>query len=184
MPTLLYKAAIRDLHGDALLPLNTIRDHYPDLYHREATKYAAWPEVTTHPVFPLGCTWNDVLFFSPVHPGPIFDAIRESGRIGPAADLDYWTLDASLLPADRACIRLMRYDPTHPAPTPEDYIPYSVESVAGLSAPSEAALRRLRNLNATEPLLPWVDIPHVLYRGALPVSLFRDRHGNRVRAAV
>jgi hypothetical protein len=76
----------------------------------------------------------------------------------------------------------MRYNPTHPAPTPADFIPFSVESVARLSAPSEAALRRLRNLNATEPLLPWADIPHVLCRGALPVSLLRDRHGNPVRA--
>ncbi|ADB35482.1 hypothetical protein Kfla_6485 [Kribbella flavida DSM 17836] len=181
MPTLLYKAAVRDLRGEHLLPLNQIRDRYPDLYDREVAKYAAWPEVTRHPVHPLACTWNDVLFFSPVHPGPIFDAIRASGRGVPA--LDYWTLDANLLPADRTCIRLMRYDPTHSAPGPEDFVPYSVRTVAELSSPSETALRRLRSLTADEPLLPWADIPHVLFRGSLPVSLFRDRSGRPVAQA-
>lgn len=33
MPTtpVLYKAAVRDLRGDELLPLNMIREHYPEV---------------------------------------------------------------------------------------------------------------------------------------------------------
>jgi hypothetical protein len=84
MPTLLYRAAIRDFRGDAILPLYELREQHPDLYEREA---------------------------------------------------------------------------------------------ATLTTPSERALNRLRNLNETEPLLPWADIPYVLHRGALPIALFRDSRG-------
>ncbi|MEV0283824.1 MULTISPECIES: hypothetical protein [unclassified Kribbella] len=41
-------------------------------------------------------------------------------------------------------------------------------------------LNRLRNLKATEPLLPWADIPHILHRGPLAISLFRDAGGRPV----
>ncbi|TCN40236.1 hypothetical protein EV644_106164 [Kribbella orskensis] len=179
MPTLLYKGAIRDLRGDDLLPLSMIRDRYPDLYHREAAKYAERPHVMDHPVHPLDCRWTDVVFFSPVHPAPIFDALRESGRV--LRRLGYWTIDAELLVPERTCILLKRHEPLFRPQAAEDYLPYSAEAAAALSQPSDQALHRLRNLNPTEPLLPWADIPHILHRGPVPVSAFRDPDGNPVR---
>jgi hypothetical protein len=172
MPTLLYRAAIHDLRGDAVLPLNMLRDQHPDLYEREATKYAMRPETMGYPVYPLNCTWTDVVFLSPVHPAPLFEAMHESGRIGRVV-VDYWTLDAELLDPANTCILLKRHDPALRPQPREDFIPYSPETVATLTEPSEQALRRLRTLNPTEPLFPWADIPHILHRGPLPVSLFQ-----------
>jgi hypothetical protein len=172
MTTVLYKAA-GPIRGVDILPLKQLRDRYPDLYEQHAQKYARRPETMDQPVPPLGCTWTDVVFLSPVHPAPIFDALRESGRIGPDS-LDYWTLDAESLDPRRTCILLKRHDPEFRPQPPEDFIPYSPAAVAALATPSERALHRLRNLNATEPLYPWADIPHVLHRGPIPLSLFRS----------
>ncbi|TDU90513.1 hypothetical protein EV138_4104 [Kribbella voronezhensis] len=178
---LLYKAAVRDLHGDQILPLSSIRDRYPELYQREAAKYADYPHVMDIPVHPLGCRWSDVLFFSPVHPTVIFDALAESGRIksGPS----YWTLDADLLDPDKTCILLKRHDPHHRAQPAEDYLPYTADAVAALATPPPEALARLRRLTPTEPLFPWRDIPHVLHRGPIPVSWFRTATGDPVHGA-
>jgi hypothetical protein len=178
MPTLLYKGAVRDLRGDHILPLNMLREHHQDVYEREAAKYSYRPHVMDYPVYPLDCRWSDVVFLSTVHPAPIFDALQESGRARSA--LSYWTIDASLLPPDRTCILLKRHDPLFQPQPPSDYIPFSPEAAAALAAPSAKALDRLRNLNATEPLLPWADIPHVLHRGPIPVSLLRDAEGRPV----
>ncbi|WP_433162960.1 hypothetical protein [Kribbella sp. CA-247076] len=180
MPTLLYRAAIHDLRGTEILPLNLLREQHPDLYEREAGKYSQRPETMDQPVHPLGCRWNDVVFLSPVHPAPIFDALRESGRIGPGA-LDFWTVDAELLEPDRTCILLKRYDPEFRPQPASDYLPYSPATVATLSTPSDRALTRLRTLNATEPLFPWADIPHILHRGPLSITLFRTPDGRPVR---
>jgi hypothetical protein len=178
MPTLLYKAAVRDLRGDHLLPLNSVRDQYPDLYERECAKYASRPHVMENPVHPLGCRWSDVVFFSPVNPILIFEALKESGRIrsGPS----YWTIDADLLAPDRTCILLKRYDPEFRAQPAEDYLPYSAEAAAALATPAPEALDRLRKLTPTEPLLPWRDIAHVLHRGPVPVSWFRTAAGDEI----
>ncbi|GAB2634337.1 hypothetical protein [Kribbella swartbergensis] len=179
MQTLLYRAAIHDLRGTEILPLNLLRERHPDLYEREAAKYSYRPQAMDYPVHPLECRWSDVVFLSPVHPAPIFAALRESGRIGPSTPA-YWTLDAHLLDPDRTCMLLKRHDPLFRPQPPEDYLPYSAETVATLSTPSAKALDRLRNLNATEPLLPWADIPHILHRGPIPVTLFRDPDGHPI----
>jgi len=154
--------------------MNQLRDRYLDLYEQHAEKYARRPQTMDYPVPPLGCTWTDVVFLSPVHLAPIFDALRESGRIGPGS-LDYWTLNADLLDPRRTCILLKRHDPELRPQPAEDFIPHSAETVA---TPSPQALRRLRNLNATEPLYPWADIPHVLHRGPIALNLFRDQEGH------
>jgi hypothetical protein len=179
MPTHLYRAAIQDLRGTDILPLNHLRELHPDLYEREAAKYAHRPQTMDYPVHPLDCRWSDVVFLSPVHPAPIFAALREAGRVGPTT-IDYWTIDADLLDPDRTCILLKRHDPQFRPQPAADYLPYSAATVATLTNPSDQALDRLRNLNATEPLFPWADIPHVLHRGPLAVSLFRDADGRRV----
>jgi hypothetical protein len=177
MPTtpVLYKAAVRDLRGDELLPLNMIRERYPEVYEREIVKYSGRSHVMRHPVPPLDCTWSDVVFFSPVHLMLIFDAIRSSGRI--SSGPDYWTIDASLLSPDRTCILLKRHDPTFAPPAPADFLPYSSAAVAALSTPSPQALHRLRNLTRTEPLLPFADIPHILHRGPISITLLRTSAG-------
>jgi hypothetical protein len=175
MTILLYKAA-GTTRGDQILPLNQLRDTYPDLYERHFQKYAARPDRVNAPVYPLGCTWADVVFLSPVHPAPIFEALQESGRIGPVV-IDYWTIDAGLLDPARTCILLKRHDPEQRPQPPEDFVPYSPEVAADLSTPSEPALHRLRNLNATEPLYPWADIPHILHRGPIPLAHFHTSAG-------
>lgn len=176
MTTLLYRAAIHDLRGDAVLPLKILRNEHPDLYEREAEKYAMRPETMDYPVYPLGCTWTDVVFLSPVHPAPLFEALHESGRIGRFVP-DYWTLDADLLDPARTCILLKRHDPELRPQPREDFIPYAPAAAATLTQPSEKALQRLRTLNPTEPLFPWADIPHILHRGPVPVALFRTTDG-------
>lgn len=178
MTTLLYKAA-GDVRGDDILPLSQLRVHYPDLYELHFKKYADRPNRVDAPVYPLDCTWADVVFLSPVHPAPIFEAMHESGRIGPVV-VDYWTLDADLLDPANTCILLKRHDPELRPQPAEDFIPYTSEAAAALSTPSERALHRLRNLNATEPLYPWADIPHILHRGPIPLSAFRTAEGDPV----
>lgn len=178
MTILLYKAA-GDIRGDDILPLNQLRVHYPDLYEREISKYSARPGTIHNLVYPLDCHWADVVFLSPVHPAPIFEALQASGRIGPVV-IDYWTLDAELLDPASTCILMKRHDPELRPQPPEDFIPYSPETVASLSTPTERALERLRTLNATEPLYPWADIPHILHRGPIPVRAFRTSEGRPV----
>ncbi|MDL2343635.1 hypothetical protein QOL99_05655 [Deinococcus sp. MIMF12] len=166
----LYHRAVRDVRGDRLLPLSALRDTYPDVYTREAAKYAGREELAAERVLPLGCGWGDVLFFSPVHPGPLLEAVRASGREVPP--LRFWTLRADALNPAWACVKRVRPwpDGRYIPPVPEDYGPYDAPTLARVSKPPAATLARLRTLPTQAPLILWSDVPHVLYRGTVPLS--------------
>lgn len=166
----LYHRAVRDVRGDHLLPLNLLREAQPDVYRREVAKYVGREALLDARVLPLACGRGDVLFFSPVHPGPLLDVIRASGRVVPP--VRFWTIKAAALDSARACIQFVRPWPggQYTPPVPQDYAPFGRETLAAVSVPSAATLERLGQLGPDAPLLLWADVPHVLYRGEVPLG--------------
>jgi hypothetical protein len=149
--------------------LRQLRDRYPDLYERHLRKYNRRPDVLLTPVEPLRCTWADLIFLSPVHPAPLFRAMGSSLTDEP------WTLDAARLDPDRAVIRLMRHgkDGHYPDPADEDdYLPITTATLRAVNRVTQAAIDRLMRLQPGDPVLPWVDVPHILHRGPIPIDWF------------
>jgi hypothetical protein len=172
----LYHLPATAPRGDAIIPLQQMRTRFPDLYERHARKYAGRRNGLDASVPPLGCTWTDLVFLSPVHPAPVYDALRRAG-IWKRAAPEPWTLDASRLDPDRAVIRLMRHGRGghHPEPPDEhDYLPFTTAGLRAVSQVTVSAIQRLEALQPGDPWLPFVDVPHVLYRGAIPISWFRQ----------
>lgn len=171
----LYHSPVTRPYGDQLLPLNMMQDHYPELYAAEHAKYDGREWVLDIPVPPLDCTWGDVVFFSPVDSTLIFEALRAAGhRI---SGTHFWTMDAGQLDPEKTCIRLMRKSETESeaeSPDDDDFLPYTTGTLRAVSRITHAALERLRNLAPGEPLLPWVDVPHVLHKGPVPIEYLQQ----------
>ncbi len=169
---ILYHQPVLQPRGSALLPLRQLRGRYPDVYERQLRKYNRRPEVLETPVEPLHCTWADLIFLSPVHPAPLFHAM------GTLLTDEPWTLDAARLDPDRTVIRLMRHgrDGHYPDPADEDdYLPLTTATLRAVSRVTQAAIDRLRQLQPGDPALPWVDVPHILHRGPIPIDWFTRR---------
>ena len=171
----LYHLLPRTLLGDALLPLAQLREAAPELYERHVRKYEKRPDAMVEPVPPLACTWQDVVFLSPVHPRPLFEALRRSGREVPNPRPA--TIEAHQLDPANCVIRLMRHgrDGHYPDPVDEhDYLPFTTANLRAVSRVTTDAITRLENLGPDEPWLPWVDVPHILHRGPILLSAFRE----------
>lgn len=171
----LYHRPATAVRGDEILPLSELRTRFPDLYERHAGKYADRPEAMEARVDPLGCTWADVVFLSPVHPGPLFAVLSRSAVGCPLGMREPWTLDAARLDPSRTVIRLMRAGRNgHHADPPDsrDYLPFSTAALRAVSRIPLAAVERLESLRPGDPWLPWVDIPHILHRGPIPIAWF------------
>lgn len=169
----LYHLLPSTLRGTHLLPLSDLRDSFPDLYDRHAAKYHGREQVLAEPIPALGCTWADVVFFSPLHSRPLFDALRRSGHDG--GTVEPARIDASALDPDRCVIRLMRHGSTghHPDPADEhDYLPFTTAGLRAVSRVTVDAITRLEQLKPGDPWLPWVDVPHILHRGPVSIDLF------------
>lgn len=169
----LYHRPAMPVRGDALLPLNMLRQRHPDLYELHRAKYQSTPAVLTQRVEPLGCTWSDVVFLSPVHPAPLFEALRRSGRAVP--DRQPWVLPADRLDPSSTVIRLMRAGANGHSPGPydaDDYLPLTTATLRAVNRVTINAVQRLESLRPGDPWLPWVDVPHVLHRGHIPLTWF------------
>lgn len=157
--------------GDQLLPLKRLRSAAPDLYASHIAKYRGRMSDLDDPVTPLACTWGDVVFLSPVHPGSLFDALGRSGhrvsRAEPAI------IHARDLDPAQCVIRLMRHgrDGHFPEPVDQhDYLPFTTAALRAVERVTVAAIARLEALAPGDPWLPWVDVPHVLHRGPIPLA--------------
>lgn len=169
----LYHRPSSPIRGDAILPLNQLRRHHPDLTERHRATHAAKPEVLTQEIEPLGCTWGDVVFLSPLHPAPLFAALRRAGKA--VNDQEPWALPAHRLDPDRTIIRLIRAGADGHTPDPcsaDDYLPFTTATLRAVNRVTVAAVQRLESLKPDDPWLPWVDVPHVLHRGPIPVTWF------------
>ena len=168
----LYLLPRTSVRGDEIIPLSQMRTRFPDLYELNIRKYAGRPDRMNQPVEPLHCTWSDVIFLSPVPPASLFAALRaREGR-----PVKPWVLDAGRLDPSRTVIRLMRHgrDGHYSDPADEhDYLPFTTAGLRAVSRVTVAAIERLESLKPGDPWLPWVDVPHVLHRGAIPVDWFQ-----------
>lgn len=88
---MLYHSPVGSDHGDQILPLNLMRESFPDLHATHYAKYMGRESALGQTIPPLSCTWGDVAFLSPVDSGLLFDALRQSGRSVPS--LPFCTLD-------------------------------------------------------------------------------------------
>ncbi len=70
------------MKGDELLPLNQLKTVHEKLYNEYAKKYYDHPrraKLLERTIPQLGCLWNDVIHFLPLHPSQVYNALQELG---------------------------------------------------------------------------------------------------------
>ncbi|MEH7335989.1 group-specific protein [Neobacillus drentensis] len=78
MQQYVYHMVPNELEGGKLIPLNSLKNPYPQLYEKYTKKYFDHPErpkLLQKQVPKLNCFWNDVLHFLPLHPHYVYQAI-------------------------------------------------------------------------------------------------------------
>src|SRR5438309_1394935 len=78
----IYHMCPRQMVGEVLYPLNTLKQLHLAIYEREIAKYQDHPSRVNLPqrIIPkLNCLWNDVAQCSPIHPHLLYLALRERG---------------------------------------------------------------------------------------------------------
>ncbi|MBT2689642.1 group-specific protein [Bacillus sp. ISL-47] len=72
----------KEMKGDNLIPLNSLKEAHPNLYNSYTKKYFDHPErskLLTRQIPKLNCLWNDVLHFLPMHPYYVYEALTSLG---------------------------------------------------------------------------------------------------------
>lgn len=170
--TFVYHQLPDAMVGATLWPLAQLVAVDPAAASRQRAKYSDRPGRADRPVEPLGCTWADVVFFSPVHPAQLQAAMRRARPNWPESE--WLEVDAATLDPSAMVLHLPgRWPPQEGPPpvTPENCIPFSLGALRAASVPSLATLARLADPANRMPL--FVDVMHLLHRGPVEVDLTR-----------
>lgn len=158
----LYHMVPAIIYGEKLSPLNMLKERYPESYDELAKKYAGREQLLEKKIEPLHCLWNDVLFFSPVHPKEIISALQDGG-FSPHRQ-QWYEVDPFLLKPSQTIIFTF-------TPTEEGYHPYKpsqIEQYASLPDITKEYFRSCFTKKDRPFLFNYV--PHILFKGELDIS--------------
>jgi hypothetical protein len=74
-----YHLVAEDFRGEELLPINTLRDTYPDLYEIERAKYQGREGVLTYRVPFMNVPWGDTVNLAALDPVHLVQTRKELG---------------------------------------------------------------------------------------------------------
>ncbi|MBY0555457.1 hypothetical protein K2P97_13070 [bacterium] len=172
----LYHGVPRDLVGETLFPLFSLKQAHPAIYENEIKKYDDHPERKKLPfklLKKLNCSRGDVLHCSPIHPNLIFTALKSVFPEGNRS-VKFFKIPISKI-ADTPAIL---FDMNRPGyafgeDEPEDIFdwidPKKYEEIT--KVPAEAFEFYQEWKTRGEPGAPaWGKIPHVLVKGPINIS--------------
>lgn len=166
----LYHMVPKDLRGNVLHPLNDLQNIHPDLYLAKVTKYQGRESVMEKIIPTLECKWNDVLFFSPVDPKELKDALVEAGM--EPREMSFYQIDPELLDPSKTTIYLFNRDlPPEQIDTLVNYTEYNPKDLEKHSKiPEKTKLYFLEEFKKNKRPLMFIGIPHILHKGPLDIS--------------
>jgi len=108
MQGFIYHMVPNQMVGDKLIPLNSLKTTYPDLYEKYTKKYLDHPErskLLQRCIPKLICLWNDVIHFLPLHPYYVFNTLSNLG-IKTKEDVPFYKIPIELLAHNKNAIYL------------------------------------------------------------------------------
>ena len=157
--------------GETLMPLNILKNVYPDIYEHEVAKYQGRENIMRTYIPLLDCYWNDVLMFCIVDPSKIMKAWAETGH-EMARPGRWYRIDAEKLEPEKTAIFLYQNDFNQEYGYKEsEFVPFSSERYKSLTYFHEKTLAHYAEYpKKVERLLLYYWLPHVFYKGTIPFS--------------
>jgi len=165
--TYIYHAVPERMEGDTLIPLNQMRTSHPGLYAQYLQKYKGREELLQRKVPLIGCLWNDVVQFLPLHPSKIFQLQQKLGLIDKIPPYKYFQIELASLDPKKTVVYFKN------APGEENALVKGLQSVdfAQLQEIPSATINYFTSLIDTGELpFNYQFVPHVLYKGAVDIS--------------
>lgn len=171
-----YHMKPKNTKGTQLIPLNQLKEYYPEMYEQYIAKYSDHPKrpkLLSRKIDLLGCLWNDVVHFMPIHPSKILKALSELD-IKTKKELEFYEIPVTRLKYNQNAIYFYskEYDQ---GPDKEidarDIDILSVDDFKMLKeVPNDSIEYWERESKTGKPFGMFPYIPHVLSKGVVSVG--------------
>jgi len=170
---LVYHLKPANMLGATLIPLNQLATQHPEIYERHVAKYQGREALLTRRIPLLDCLWNDVLFFSSVHPQAIRDGFIVAGKNWqPRIWYEIDTLAAGFNEQNTVIYhpdtKRIQGDFTL---SHERVEPFAADKLTTIDDLPAESLRYYQEAAANnQPIFAWRGLIHILFRGTVAVS--------------
>lgn len=164
----LYHLLPQHMAGHTLYPLNRLKSLHPAIFRKEVRKYAGREFIMQQRIAPLNCFWNDVLHLTGVHPCRLAKALAVAQF---SRDLVFFEIDIAKLDRKRTIVYLNKHRSTEKKLSKRNFRVFKVRDLPLYATIPRATIRYYIRMakKRTQPLL-FHAIPHILYKGSLPVK--------------
>lgn len=154
--------------GKTIFPLNQLKHVLPAVHAVATKKYEGREGVPVNYIPSLRCSWGDVAFLTAVHPRTLTAVMRACGWFNPP-EFAAFAIKPQRLDSRRTTVyEFFRKD----GKVTGRYVPFDPEELGNYDVVSED-ITRAHYFEARErgerPFL-FAGIPHILYRGRIPVG--------------
>lgn len=168
-----YHLVPRTMIGDMLHPLNELKRHHPELYERYIQKYRGRDAAIERRIPLLDCFWNDVVFFTSVHPQAIKSGHIAAGKRWEPHQL--FTVDPNTANFDSNNSVIYYPDMTRSRGDmtlwSEQFSPFDITELKIIYELPEATRNYYREAaELNEPIFAWRGLPHILHRGSVSIK--------------
>lgn len=170
---LLYHLMPKNIVGGVLYPLNQLREMHPQIYEAAMRKYEGRAEVTQRNIPLLNCLWNDVVFFTSVHPEAIRNGFIAAGS--PWTPKKWVAVDPTVhrFDAQNTVIYNPNIQRAHGdyAFLPEQFSSFKagkITTICQLPEPTQDYYRETAQRG--EPIFAWRGLPHILHHGSVRID--------------
>lgn len=165
----LYHIVPKNLKGNILYPLNSLKELYPDIYEERLKNYAGRESIMQHWIPILNCLWNDVLQISAVDPKEVKQALIDAGR-DPDFNMTCYQVDPKLLSPKDTIVYLYAHENVKDKLNLENFTAYNPDEVSKYSSMPQATKDFYKErIDEGGRVLLFHRIPHILYKGKLDV---------------
>ena len=156
------------LRDNILYPLSDLKTKHPDIYESNMLKYNGRQHILQQRFPYLDCSWEEVIFLSPVHPDKVTSALAQYfRRVIPS--IPYHAIPLADLSTSNLVLWLFRtrvYDPAEVVLMGEARIEQYMEIPEATTAYFQE-----QNSKGERPLF-FMHIPHVLHKGLIDVRAY------------
>ncbi len=164
----IYHIVSGDFQGSILYPLSMLREKYPEIHSAHTKKYESRKHITELFIPQLNCHWGDVIHFSAVHPDILIKTLKEAGF---DEQFSFYEIDASLLDPQQTLIYINKAKEDKHNLTADDFAEFDPAEVSRWAyIPEETVSYYKRKFAEGKKPVPFLFIPHILYKGSVDVS--------------
>lgn len=166
----IYHLVPKDMQGEVLYPLNTLKHTHPKVYEKEVGKYVGREQLMQQKIPILDCLWNDVLHFSAVHPTKVKKALLEAGGTIPF-NIEYFEIDPHLLDPENTIVYMDKHNNLIDKFKVGNFAKYNPDNITQYSElPQETKDYYKEMISQDKKPLLYHKVPHILYKGSLDTS--------------